>query len=63
MFIFTYPFVMNIILVFSLFNALGYLIVFYGITLPVLWLGTVWNGMNYNFGDGSKMVFYYEPKE
>jgi len=39
--IFNFPGIMNLILIFALFNATKYLVVFYGLTLPLLFLARI----------------------
>jgi len=59
-FIFTYPFIMNLLFFAAIFKLLVYVIVFYGVALPILWLFSVKSGYKYDYDDGERLIFYNE---
>ncbi len=58
--VFTYPFIMNLLLIVAIINLLPYMIAFYGITLPILWVLSVYSGFKYNYRNDKKLFFYHE---
>jgi len=59
-FMFTYPFIMNLLFFAAIFGLLAFVVAFYGVILPLLWLFSVYSGYKYEYGDGRNLEFYYE---